>query len=262
MDIVVIAAVAGAASLLTFVSGFGLGTILLPAFALFLPAPAAVAATAIVHLLNNLLKGTLLRDRADWGLVLRFGLPAAPAALVGAWLLARLGQTDRLFVWELAGRSFGPRGAGLVVGLVLISFALLELSPWFRSLKAPARAMPLGGLVTGFFGGLTGQQGALRSIFLLKSGLAADRFIATGTMIAVIVDLARIATYGAAFDAAALPGDARTVTLIVAGVAAALAGALFGARRIEKVTLGGIRIAVAALMLVIGTAMSLGIVGG
>lgn len=261
MDLLVIAVVAAGASLLTFVSGFGLGTILLPAFALFLPAPAAVAATGVVHLLNNLFKGTLLRARADWGLVLRFGLPAAPAALMGAWLLAQLGTSERLFVWAVAGRNFGPRGAGLVVGLVLIGFALLELSPRFRKLKAPASAMPVGGLVTGFFGGLTGQQGALRSIFLLKSGLAADRLIATGTMVAVIVDVARLITYGATFDAAALPLHGRTPLLVATGTLAAFLGAAIGARRIEKVTIGGIRIAVTALMLVIGAAMSLGIVG-
>ncbi len=44
------------ASGLTLFSGFGLGTLLLPAFALFFPVEIAVAATAIVHLINNLFK--------------------------------------------------------------------------------------------------------------------------------------------------------------------------------------------------------------
>ncbi len=54
MEFVVIPVVALLASLLTFFSGFGLGTILLPVFALFFPVDIAVALTAIVHLLNNL----------------------------------------------------------------------------------------------------------------------------------------------------------------------------------------------------------------
>ena len=91
MDLLIVAATAFAASALTLYSGFGLGTILLPAFALFFPVETAVAATAIVHLLNNLFKGGLLGRRADWPTVLRFGLPAVPAALAGAWLLAWLG---------------------------------------------------------------------------------------------------------------------------------------------------------------------------
>jgi hypothetical protein len=43
MEFVVIRVVALLASLLTFFSGFGLGTILLPIFALFFPADIAVA---------------------------------------------------------------------------------------------------------------------------------------------------------------------------------------------------------------------------
>jgi len=37
-------------------SGFGLGTLLLPVFALFFPLPVAIAATALVHLANNFFK--------------------------------------------------------------------------------------------------------------------------------------------------------------------------------------------------------------
>ena len=171
MDIVVIAVVAALASALTLFSGFGLGTILLPAFALFFPVPVAVAATGVVHLLNNLFKGTLLRKRADWPTVLKFGIPAVPAAVAGAWLLALLGDTPRLFEWRGFGQHFGPTGAGLAIGLLMILFAALELQRWFQKLSAPPRLMPFGGLITGFFGGLTGQQGAFRSIFLLRSGI-------------------------------------------------------------------------------------------
>ena len=109
MDIIVIAVVAALASALTLFSGFGLGTLLLPAFALFFPAPVAVAATGVVHLLNNLFKGTLLRKRVDWPTVLKFGVPAIPAAIAGAWLLARLGDTPRLFEWSAFGSTLDPR---------------------------------------------------------------------------------------------------------------------------------------------------------
>src|SRR3990170_2658475 len=111
MDILVIAIVAALASALTLYSGFGLGTLLLPAFALFFPAPVAVAATGVVHLTNNVFKGGLLWRRADWPTALRVGLPAVPAAILGAWLLAWLGDTRRLFAWSAFGRSFGPTGA-------------------------------------------------------------------------------------------------------------------------------------------------------
>ncbi len=61
---------------LTLYSGFGLGTILLPVFALFFPVEMAVVATALVHGANNVFKVTLLGRYADREVVLKFGLPA------------------------------------------------------------------------------------------------------------------------------------------------------------------------------------------
>lgn len=261
MDILLIGVVAALASALTFSSGFGLGTVLLAAFSLFFPVPVAVAATGLVHLLNNLFKGTLLRRRADWWMVLTFGAPAVPAAILGAWLLATLGQSPRLFEWAALGASFGPTGAGLVVGTLLIFFAGLELQPWFAGLRAPARLMPLGGALTGFFGGLTGQQGALRSIFLLRAGLAPDRFIATGVMVAVLVDLSRLSTYAASFQASGLDPAGRETLLMGVGTISAVTVTFFAARRIEKVTVASVRSTVAGLMLLIGAALVTGLLG-
>jgi hypothetical protein len=51
MSYLIICVVAFAVSGLTLFSGFGLGTLLMPAFALFFPV--AVAATAVVHLANE-----------------------------------------------------------------------------------------------------------------------------------------------------------------------------------------------------------------
>lgn len=261
MDIAVIAFVAAFASALTLYSGFGLGTILLPAFALFFPAPVAVAATGVVHLLNNLFKGTLLRKRADWPTVFRFGVPAVPAAVAGAWVLAWLGETPRLFEWVAFGHRLGPTGAGLTIGLLMILFASLELQKWFHALQAPPQLMPVGGMITGFFGGLTGQQGAFRSIFLLRSGLPAERFIATGVMIAILVDLSRLTTYAASFTAAGLDPAGREGILVVVGALSAFAGAYVATRRLKKITIGTVRYSVAALMFVIGAALAIGILG-
>ena len=261
MDVVVIALVPAIAAALTLYSGFGLGTLLLPAFALFLPVQVAVAATAVVHLTNNLLKGSLLWRRADWPTALRVGLPAVPAAVIGAWLLDRLGDTPRLFEWSTLGRDFGPTGAGLVVGLLLLVFAVLELMPWFQKLSAPKRLMPLGGLITGFFGGLTGQQGALRSIFLLRSGLDAQKFIATGVMIAVMVDVSRLAAYARSLSGGMLDPGSRQALLAAVGTLAAAFGAFIATRYMDKVTIGAVRYLVAGLMSLIGTAMIAGVVG-
>lgn len=90
MDILAVALVAFFASALTLFSGFGLGTILMPAFALMMPVEVAIAATALVHLANNLFKLVLVGRQADGRVLLRFAVPAALAAVVGASLLVRL----------------------------------------------------------------------------------------------------------------------------------------------------------------------------
>lgn len=261
MDILLVGLVAAFASALTLFSGFGLGTLLLPAFALFFPAPVAVAATGVVHLLNNLFKGTLLWKRADWPTVLRFGIPAVPAAIAGARILAQLGETPRLFEWRAFGRSFGPTGAGLTIGLLLILFAWLELQRWFQQLSAPARFIPAGGVISGFLGGLTGQQGALRSIFLLRTGLSAQAFVATGAMIAILVDLSRLGTYAASFEVGALRPEGREALLVAVGTTAAFIGAFVATRWIEKLTIALVRQVVAGLMLLIGLALASGVIG-
>ena len=81
MEIILICLAAFLASLLTFFSGFGLGTILMPVFALFFPLEMAIALTGVVHLLNNFFKIYLVGKEANWGIVLKFGGTAVISAL-------------------------------------------------------------------------------------------------------------------------------------------------------------------------------------
>lgn len=84
-----------------------------------------------------------------------------------------------------------------VIGSLIVLFALLELSPRFQALAFPPRWLPVGRALSGYFGGFSGNQGALRSVFLLKAGLSKDAFVATGVVSAVIVDAMRFSVYGA-----------------------------------------------------------------
>ncbi|MFN3890370.1 MAG: TSUP family transporter [Beijerinckiaceae bacterium] len=260
MDFVLIAAVSFSASCLTFFSGFGLGTLLLPAFALFLTAPAAVAATAVVHLLNGLFKGGLVYQTAHWPTVLKFGLPAVPGAILGAFILTLLGEQSA-FRWGALGYEFTPSAAGVLIGAILIVFAALEMTPWFQKLQAPPQLVPIGGAATGFFGGLTGQQGALRSMFLLRTGLDAKQFIATGVLVSIFIDLARVPTYFGTFAVSSAELGERQKWLIAVGSVAAFAGAWLGSRYLKKATMDVVRLTVAGLMFLIGSALALGVIG-
>ncbi|MDO4796365.1 MAG: TSUP family transporter, partial [Brachymonas sp.] len=193
MELLAIGLAALMASGLTLFSGFGLGTILMPVFALFFPLPLAIAATAVVHFANNLFKFGLMARQANWSVVAKFSVPAAFAALIGAASLTFFDRLPALFTYRLAGSDFTVMPVKAVIGSLIALFAVLELSPRFQALSFPPRWLPLGGLLSGFFGGLSGNQGALRSAFLLKAGLSKEAFVATGVVSAVVVDAVRLA---------------------------------------------------------------------
>jgi uncharacterized membrane protein YfcA len=74
-------------SLLTFYSGFGLGTVLLPLFGLYFELPVAVLLTALVHLCNNLFKLILVYKNIHLNTLLKFLVFAVPAGIMGAFIL-------------------------------------------------------------------------------------------------------------------------------------------------------------------------------
>lgn len=255
MQILFVGVVALLASGLTFFSGFGLGTLLLPAFALFMPLEHAVATTAVVHLLNGLFKLALLRKHIDRGVLLHFGLPAVLAALLGAWLLSVLGTLPALHAWTAFGHRFEILPIKLVIGVLLLLFAMIELAPKLRDLEFDARWQPLGGALSGFFGGLAGMQGALRSAFLARSGLDKQAFVATGSAIACIIDVSRLAVYAGTLLAVF---DALDHALLASAVLAAFAGAWLGNRLLHKTTLRGLQRVVAAMLF----AFAIGLIAG
>jgi len=261
VNYVVVCLVACGASMLTFFSGFGLGTLLLPVFAVFLPLPVAIAATALVHLANNLFKLGLVGKYADRRLVVRFGVPAALAASAGAWLLLRLAALPPLATYRLGDRTVAVLPLGLVLGVLIAGFALAELLPNLAARRFDARLLPLGGVLSGFFGGLSGHQGALRAAFLVKSGLDPQTFVGTGVACAVIVDVVRLGVYGASAlrgHLAAL-GDGDGIGLVVAATLAAFVGAWSGRRLLHKMTVRLVQLVVGILLLLLAFGIGAGI---
>ena len=149
----------------------------------------------------------------------------------------------------------------MVIGVLIIGFALFDLLPRFEDLAFERKYLPLGGLLSGFFGGLSGHQGAFRSAFLIKSGLDKQAFIGTGTVAAVIVDFARLLVYGAAFYGSRFEILSGQVGgLVMAASAAAFLGAFIGVRLVTKVTLRGIQILVGVMLVAVGLLMASGLI--
>lgn len=238
VELALVTLVALAASLLTFVSGFGLGTLLMPALALFVAPEAAVALTAVVHLLANLLKVALVGREADRPTLVAFGIPALLGGLAGGWLLQGWARSVEPISWHLGSWHFMTFSTALAIGIVMLLVAAAELHPRFRDWRPSPRWLSLGGAVSGLLGGLSGHQGALRSAFLAGlPGLSPVGFAATGAVIACAVDLARLAAYGTPAWASA---SEHTGLLAAAGLAA-LSGTWLGARWIRRTTLPFVR---------------------
>lgn len=262
MDHIIVAVAALLVAGLTLFSGFGLGSLLLPVFALFFALEVAVAATAVVHLANNLFKLALVGRHANWSVALRFGLPAVPAAFLGALLLGYVSDQAPIHEYTLGGREFTVTWIGILMGVLIAMFALLDLVPFFDRLRIDARYLPLGGLLSGLFGGISGHQGALRSAFLIQAGLSKEAFIGTGVVCAVAVDFARLSIYGVFVlsDNLGALGKGGAPSLLIAATVAAFLGSFVGARLMHKVTLNVVRRLVGALLLVLGAAIAAGLV--
>ncbi len=245
------------ASLLTLFSGFGLGTLLMPVVAMFFPIATAIALTALIHLLNNLFKLGLLWRHVDWRTSLVFGIPAVLATLPGAWFLIHLDRLPEITNYHLGERTASITPVKLIVGILLITFAIIEGCNLTKKIHIPFRFLPFGGLLSGFFGGLSGHQGAFRSVFLLHTDLSKNRFVATNAAISTLVDTARLTIYGLNFSLLLEQVDH---WLIGASATAALAGVVIGTIFLRKITIGLIQKILVAMLTLLGFSLMLGII--
>lgn len=241
---------------LTFFSGFGLGTILVPVFALFFPLEIAISLTAIVHFLNNLFKLFLVGRNASRSVVIRFGVPAILFAFLGAYLLTVISGVQPLISYSFLNKTADVTWVKLIIGLLLAFFALVDLIPSLSKVNFSQKYMPLGGALSGFFGGLSGNQGALRSAFLIRANLSKEQFIATGVIIAVLIDLSRLTIYAADLSKQYHKLDYLLLTLTVLS---AFLGAYVGNKLLKKITIRFLQSFVAIMLLVFSMLLMTGI---
>lgn len=262
MSFFVVGGVALVVSGLALFTGFGLGTLLLPAFTLFFPVSVAVTATAIVHGANNFFKLILLHGSADRRIGVRFGLPAIIAAPVGAWVLTILSGLTPLHTWHFGERVARVTPIGLAMGVLIVGFALLDLLPWTGRLSFPLGWLPLGGVLSGFFGGLSGHQGALRAAFLRRLDLSPVAFASTQAVIGFFVDAVRLLVYGVACARGRMPGvqGAEQWLLVATATLFAFCGVLMGRRFLPRVTVTSLRYLTGTLLLLVGVMLGTGLI--
>jgi uncharacterized membrane protein YfcA len=226
------------AGALAAVAGFGIGTILTPVLALAVGTRLAVAAVSIPHAVGTVQRLWLLRAYIERRVLLWFGLASAAGGLAGALLNA--GGTNRALAIVF----------GLSVGLAGIS----ELTGWIERVRWGRRTAWVAGLVSGFLGGLVGNQGGIRSAALLGFDVPKESFVATATAIALCVDAARVPVYVATQGA----DIASLWPLLLVAILGVVAGTAIGTRVLGRIAQRTFHRVIGVALLALGAAMVLG----
>jgi hypothetical protein len=231
--VVFIAAVVAGA--IAAISGFGIGSVLTPLLALQVDTKLAVAAVSLPHLVATAARFWTLRRSIERRVFLGFGIASAAGGLAGALLNAYAAS----------------RALTIVFGCLLLLAGISGLTRLFERLR-PGRGMAaVAGAASGFFGGLVGNQGGIRSAALMGFNVPKEAYVATATAIALIVDGARMPVYLAMQWSELRPLWSWT-TIAIAGV---LVGTFGGVRVLRMISERTFRVSVAMLIIALGVYM-------
>jgi uncharacterized membrane protein YfcA len=181
-DLIFAAAVAGIGVLAggtAAVIGFGIGSLMTPLLITRVDPHLAVSLIVLPHMFATALRYYQHRRWVDRTLFRRFGIPSAAGAVVGAMLQGALAS----------------RWLVVMLGVLLVASGVSSLRHRVSEWKPPQSAAILLGALAGFFGGIVGNQGGVRAAGLSAFSLSPRSFLATGTAVALLVDVARTPVY-------------------------------------------------------------------
>ncbi|MBI3399787.1 MAG: sulfite exporter TauE/SafE family protein [Acidobacteria bacterium] len=224
--------VAAASGAIAAVTGFGIGSVLTPFLALHAGTKTAVAAVSVPHLIGTALRFWRLRANVDRGVLWHFGLMSAAGGLGGALLHS----------------SLASPALTIVFGALLVFAGASHVTGFARRLRFHGSVAWVAGAASGFFGGLVGNQGGIRSAAMLGFGLRKEAFVGTATAIALLVDGARMPVY----VAVEWRQVAAIWTLVLVATAGVLGGTLAGERLLSRVPERHFRQVVGMTILLLG----------
>lgn len=167
------------AAVFATIAGFGSSTVLIPVAMFYMDLKTAVFFVACFHLFSNLFKVRLFFTKINFKLFWLFGIPSIVFAYIGARFIT-------VVPIELLAR---------ILAVFLILFSCITFFKPHVKIKQNLFNALLGGCLSGFLAGLIGMGGAVRSIFLVAFNLPKEIYVATGALIAFVIDLTRIPTY-------------------------------------------------------------------
>jgi len=232
MEVFYIALLTLIAAAIGTVTGFGTSTLMIPVLVIFFPPVEAIFLVAIIHWFGNIWKVALFRSGFNMRLLVLFGVVGLVTSYLGAYI--SLGANEEILL--------------RVLGVFLAGYALFVA---FQSkFKIPAEnAMAIfGGGLSGFFAGMFGVGGAIRSAFLSAFDLPKAVFIATAGAIGLLVDSTRIITY---FTGGATLSRELWYGLILF-IPISFLGAQIAKKVVDRIPQNTFRIVIAVFLLAIG----------
>ena len=220
------------------IAGFGIGSLLTPALAVTAGAKLAVACVSIPHFIGTSIRFARFRHDVDWKIVRSFGLTSAAGGLTGALLNA----------WATS------RALETVFGSLLVLAGASQITGYAQRWRLRGRLAWLGGALSGFFGGLVGNQGGIRTAAMLGFEVDKRRFVATTTAVALLIDMARVPVY-AVVETAGIARLWQTTAIAAVGV---IIGTVFGETLLARVPEQRFRVVVGVLLLLLGVSFLIG----
>lgn len=224
-----------AAGAVAAVSGFGIGSLLTPLLVVWMPTPHAVAILAIPHALATAIRFVRLRSDVHLPTFKQFGLASAAGGLAGAALQSWLGSS--------------------VLTVLLASLLVLAGSTELARRRVPLPETGfwrlLGGVLSGLFGGLVGNQGGIRAAALLGFRLTPRQIVATATASALLVDAARLPIY----FLSAGPVIARSTSIWITASIGVTIGTFIGVPLLGRIPEPTYRRLVGLLLLLLGISL-------
>ena len=232
MGIFYIASLTLIAATIGTITGFGTSTLMIPVLVIFFPLVEAIFLVAIIHWFGDVWKIALFRSGFNLRLLVLFGVIGLATSYLGAYI--SLGANEQLLL--------------RLLGVFLAGYALFLI---FQSkFKIPTGNITAlsGGALSGFFAGMFGIGGAIRSMFLTAFDLPKAVYIATAGAIGLLVDSTRIITYFT--GGATLPKELWYGLLLFIPIS--FIGAQIAKRIVDKIPQNKFRVMVAVFLFAIG----------
>jgi uncharacterized membrane protein YfcA len=209
-----LAGVAMLTSVVSGVMGMAGGMLLLAVMLLRLEPAVAIPVHGIVQLVSNGSRAVFLRRHVKWNAVWRFAWPLLPAGALGIWLLAYVPAS----------------GSRIAIGAFVLA------STWLKSFfsigkgDGAKRALPVGGVLVGFFSTLVGATGPLLGPFVLALELDSQSIVATLAACQIFQHASKVTLFGLrGFDIA---GYLLPCSLLCA---CAVLGSAIGTRLLDRI---------------------------